>query len=271
MIKYSNFHTHSLYCDGKDLLEEIVLQAISLGCRQLGFSSHAPIPIENDWCMTTERETEYKNEILRLKDKYAGKIELLLGIETDYYSEIDLSDYDYVIRSVHYILKDGDYLSIDESEACQKRIVERYYNSDFMEYIRDYYALVGQSLKSARCDIIGHFDLITKFNEGNKLFDTSADKYRKIVFNALDSIFESTRDNVVFEYNTGAISRGYRTGGYPESFILDYLADKYSGRYSFVINSDAHSMKNLLFGFEDAERVLLDHGASIRYAFPFKN
>lgn len=42
--KKASFHTHSGYCDGEGNLEEIVLSALDLGLRDLGFSSHAPLP-----------------------------------------------------------------------------------------------------------------------------------------------------------------------------------------------------------------------------------
>ena len=37
---------------------------------------------------------EYKKEITALKEKYAGKIDLFLGLEFDMYSGVDLSGYD---------------------------------------------------------------------------------------------------------------------------------------------------------------------------------
>lgn len=269
MAEYSNFHTHSVFCDGRDTLEDIVLQAIGLGCRQLGFSSHAPMRFEADWCMTELSELEYKKEVLSLKRKYAGTIEILLGIELDYFSDTDTSDYDYVIRSVHSVLKNGCYLPIDDSEQSQRNAVERYYGADYTGFARDYYALVGKITQGARCDVIGHFDLITKYNEGDRLFDTSCEAYRRLALEAIDAIFEDGNAHPIFEYNTGAISRGHRTSGYPAEFILDYLSQRYRGRYSFLINSDAHSKENLLFGFEEARSILLRYGTEICYSFPF--
>ena len=35
-----NLHTHSLYCDGKDTIEEMVQEAISRNFDVLGFSGH---------------------------------------------------------------------------------------------------------------------------------------------------------------------------------------------------------------------------------------
>ena len=37
----SNYHTHSTFCDGADSPEELVIEAIRLGCPEIGFSGHS--------------------------------------------------------------------------------------------------------------------------------------------------------------------------------------------------------------------------------------
>jgi histidinol phosphatase-like PHP family hydrolase len=46
---------------------------------------------------------QYIEEIRALQQKYSGSIRLLLGIELDRYADTDISPYDYLIGSVHYI------------------------------------------------------------------------------------------------------------------------------------------------------------------------
>ena len=48
----ANYHTHCTYCDGKDPLEAFVAEAERLHFGQLGFSSHAPVPFENEFGIT---------------------------------------------------------------------------------------------------------------------------------------------------------------------------------------------------------------------------
>ena len=268
-MQYTNFHTHSTYCDGKNSLEDIVLEALRLGCPQIGFSSHAPMPFETGYSMTQISCLEYINEVRELKEKYSGQIEILLGIETDYFSRIDTTPYDYVIRSVHYVYKDGNYLPVDHSEGVQVESVNSYYGGDFQAYAKDYYSSVAGITLGDRCDVIGHFDLVTKYNEADKLFDTHCDEYRSTVFRTIDAIFDATDGVVIFEYNTGAISRGHRKTAYPDDFILDYLSQNYAGRFKFLISSDAHSKENLLFGFDMAHETLTGHGLEITKGFPF--
>ena len=40
-MMFSNYHTHTAYCDGADTPEELVLEAIRLGCPEIGFSGHS--------------------------------------------------------------------------------------------------------------------------------------------------------------------------------------------------------------------------------------
>ena len=93
-------------------------------------------------------------------------------------------------------------------------------------------------------DIIAHFDLITKFNEGNNLFDTYNPRYVRAQDSAIN---ELVRHGIPFEINTGAISRGYRTEPYPEKSVFDKIKER-GGK--FVLSSDAHAKDNIAFEFD---------------------
>ena len=54
----------------------------------------------------------------------------------------------------------------------------------------------------------------------------------------------------IFEVNTGAMSRGYRTAPYPAPHLLEALREM-GGKITFT--ADAHSRENLTFAFEQAE------------------
>ena len=80
----TNYHSHSLYCDGRASMEDFVRFALSEGFTSYGFSSHAPLPFSTAWTMEWDRMNDYQAEFHRIKEKYAGKIELYLGLEIDY-------------------------------------------------------------------------------------------------------------------------------------------------------------------------------------------
>lgn len=243
--QFSNFHTHTCLCDGKDRPEDLVQEALRLGCPALGFSGHAYAPYDGDYCMSPAGTEEYKTEIRRLQEKYAGQIRIYLGIEQDFYSPASTEGYDYVIGSVHYLYKDGEYLPVDASRAAQEQAVQQHYGGDWYAFTEDYFDTLTRVYEKTRCRVVGHFDLVTKFNEADALFSTDHPRYRRAVLRALDTLSAAP---VVFEINTGAISRGYRTEPYPTRWILEELRRRGIKR---ILSSDCHSRENLLFGFEE--------------------
>ena len=84
-----NFHTHSTFCDGKNTAEDMVIAAIEKGFDVLGFSSHCIHPLNPDfykpfddvWHIPVSNVTAYTQEIRRLKEKYADKIQIFLGFD----------------------------------------------------------------------------------------------------------------------------------------------------------------------------------------------
>ena len=156
----SNYHTHTIFCDGKDTPEELVQEAIRLGCPEIGFSGHSYTAFDESWCMSKEGTKEYKACVRSLQKKYAGQIRILLGVEQDLYSEEPTDEYDYIIGSVHYVKKGEVYLPVDESAEKQREIVNRYYGGDFYEFAEDYFVNVAGLYQKTRCNIVGHFDQI---------------------------------------------------------------------------------------------------------------
>lgn len=249
-MSYNNYHTHTLFCDGADSPEELVKTALSLGCTELGFSGHSYTDIPQDWdcCMSPESTERYRQEIKRLQAVYRGRIKLLLGIEQDFFSPCGTDGYDYVIGSVHYVCKDGNFLCVDASKQAQLDAVKKHYGGDFYAFCEDYYALVGEIYSKTGCDIVGHFDLVTKFNEDGDLFDVHNERYVRAWQNALAKLLGK---GLLFEVNYGAIARGYRTTPYPAQEILSVLR---ANGERLMYSSDCHRKELLLFGCAQAEQ-----------------
>ena len=245
----SNYHTHTCFCDGKHTPETLVLEAIRLGCREIGFSGHSYTPFDGSYCMTKENTLAYIDTVRALQKKYAGQIKIYLGIEQDYHSPESTEGYEYIIGAVHYVEKNGAYLSVDESKQTQIDLVKQYYNGDFYGFVEDYYALVSDVYRRTKCHIIAHFDLITKFNREGDLFDTNHPRYQTAAQKALNALLDAP---AVLEVNTGAMSRGYTTQPYPPKDILQqWLA---AGK-EVIFSSDCHNKDHLLFGYDVFEKI----------------
>ena len=245
-----NLHTHTTFCDGKNTPEEMVRGAISLGLNSLGFSGHAPMSGPNgDWTMGEADVPQYRAEVLRLRERYAGEIEIFLGLEQDFDSPPQAGPWDYVIGSVHQVRKGDAWLSVDASEEEFVRAAQQHYGGDFYAFAEDYYRLVGGVAEQTGCQIVGHFDLIAKFNEGDKIFDAGHPRYVGAALEALDRLAER---NVIFEINTGAMSRGCRTTPYPSPALLRAMRER---NLPICITSDAHSTGTLLHAFSQAAEL----------------
>lgn len=252
----SNFHTHTKYCDGVNTAEEMVLSAIEKGFDALGFSGHGFTAHDNSYCMT---ETEkYLAEINGLKEKYKGKIEIYAGVEEDITHILNRTDYDYILGSSHYFSINGKYYPVDNTPETFKMCFELL-GEDPYKIAHQYYSSFCDYILKRKPDIVGHFDLITKFEEKHFPVFFGDKKYEEIAENYLLKALES---DCIFEVNTGAISRGYRTSPYPHEKLL-YVIKKNGGKV--MINSDSHSADTIDCHFSETRKFLRDIGFTYVY------
>ena len=246
----SDYHLHTTFCDGKNTPEEMVLSAIERGMTEIGFSVHSYMPADENYCLKKEETDGYFEVISSLKSKYKGKIKIYAGVEQDYYSEEKDDRFDYVIGSVHY-LNDGKKLwPIDLSAKDLSQAVEESFGGDWYLMAEHYYSVMQNIVTKTNADIIGHLDLITKFNESANLFDITNERYLAAAKKCVDALIPYGKP---FEINTGAISRGYKTFPYPSIELIKYIKEK-GGK--LILSSDAHSKENLMYQFDKWEYLL---------------
>lgn len=250
MINKYNLHTHSVYCDGKDTPEEMICEAIERGLYAIGFSGHSYAPFDPEVSMIPEGTRIYRNKVRELREKYKSHIKVYLGIERELFSPNDDFDYDYTIASSHYIKTDGEYIPIDLGRDVFEKLAEKLGGYD--KLYENYFENVGNTLEYTKADIIGHFDLITKYNEGDRYFDTNDAHYLKCAEKALEKL-----SHIPFEVNVGAIARGWRTSPYPSLPILKKLCDM-GGKV--VYSSDCHDKKMLDFLYDDMLEYVKEAG-----------
>lgn len=249
-------HTHSSFCDGKNTLSEMAEKAYSLGLKAMGFSGHSYVSID-DFGILPHKLDEYIAESNKLKSLYEGKMDIICGIELDKFSAdtIDTSKFDYIIGSVHAITDNfGMYRVIDGSLDRFVGAAEEGFGGSFLSLCSGYYDQLCDFVLKTKPDIVGHFDLITKFNRGSKYFDEESSNYKNIALEAIDAILEN--DSVI-EVNTGCIARGYRDKPYPADFIMKRILEK-KGRV--IITTDAHNVDMLVSNTEMAEDILRSVG-----------
>ena len=239
------FHVHTTFCDGQASPEEMVLAALERGLPAIGFSGHSRTGFDESWCMTRAATRAYRREIARLKKQYAGRIDVFCGVEQDLLSDAPTDGCDYVIGSVHYLRVGGEYFPVDESAAHQRDAAARLFGGDPYGFAEEYFRHVERLPEATGCGVIGHFDVVAKFNEGGALFDETHPRYVAAWRCAADKLLQS---GALFEINTGAIARGWRSVPYPAPPILEYLI-AHGAR--FLLGSDAHRPDGLCHGFAE--------------------
>lgn len=245
-----DLHVHSVFSDGRDTPRDIVISAIEKGVKTLGFSDHSYTEFDERYCIQRNKQAEYIRTINELKNEFSDRIKILCATEQDFYSNAPTAGYDYIIGSVHYVLIDGEYIPVDETADILKQAADKYFSGDILSLCEAYFENVGKVYEKTKCDIVGHFDLITKFNEQEQLFDENDPRYIRAYRKAVDKIITDCK---VFEINTGAISRGYRTTPYPSENIRSYIRQK-GGK--FILSSDSHQKKTLCFEFDKFRNLL---------------
>ena len=249
----SNLHTHTVFCDGADTAEAMVLAAIDKGFSSIGFSGHGYTDFDLSYCI--KDRSAYMSEIRRIAEKYGDKIKVYLGIEEDARAPVERKGLDYVIGSSHYSLKDGVYYSVDSSPEHFAKCLDAW-GGDIVAFADEYYSTFCDYILEKRPNIIGHFDLITKYDEllGSRFLKSF--EYQKLAEHYLRV---ALRANCIFEVNTGAIARGYRTSPYPYIDLLRVIKEEGG---MITLSSDSHSTQTVDFWFDQAKALLRDVGFS---------
>lgn len=257
-MKYiSNLHTHTNYCDGKNSIEENIKYAIEKEFISLGFSGHSNF-FKDDCSMTKEGTIKYLNDIKKYKEIYKDKIQIYSGIEADYYS--NLNEYtdkemelDYRIGSVHFIDDDKngnekDYFCIDMSKDNFNETIKHFGNIKIV--IEKYFDNIIRMTNIQKPDIIGHFDLIRKYNLNKEYFTEEEYWYIEKVEETLKHIKEN---NCIVEVNIKLMNANNLDAHYPNKNTIKKILEM---DIPLTLNTDAHLTNNLdNFYFEAAQEL----------------
>ena len=244
-----DLHTHTRYCDGKATPREMIEGAIAKGFTAIGFTAHAYTEFDESYCIKKVDTARYLAELIALKAEYADRVKVLIGFEVDALGEKPDGDYDYLIGSAHYVKVGERYYDVDLSLEATERAICEGFGGDADAYAEAYFETLA-SVGSHSPSIIGHFDLLTKFNGQKPLIDTASPRYLAAWKSCADVLLSL---GVPFEINTGAMARGYRSSPYPAPEILAYLRDHGA---TFVLSGDAHSVAGIGYAFDELQEEL---------------
>ncbi|MBN2628141.1 MAG: histidinol-phosphatase [Spirochaetales bacterium] len=259
----TNYHTHTIYCDGKGKPKAYAEAALEKGLTALGFSSHSPWP--DSVCGIKEKQVpKYIKEIEGLRKTYEGRLEIYLGLEIEYFPGFssaadeyyDTLPLDYRIGSLHSLYDESEkkWYAVDGPEEEYKHILNDMCGGIMENFVRQYYGHIRDMIKVGRFEILGHLDLIKKHNKGEVYFTEDASWYRDEIQKTLDCL-EGT--GIILEVNTGGLSRGYTETVYPSPWIL---AEACQRNIPTQLNGDAHAPENLDFAYAEAREIMAEAG-----------
>ena len=273
----ANYHTHTTFCDGSDTAEAVVQEALRKGFTHLGFSGHMDPGVSMDY-------DAYAQEICRLQAAYRDQIDILRGAELDNVyapscvagaeargSAEAVPGAEFTIGSTHFVPVPGsavwsapaafgthregsenwDLIGVDGDIGLLHDQCRQYYGGDFYALSADYYRFEAMVAARLHPTFIGHFDLITRFNDlsradGGHFLDETSERYLLPARRAMEALVPY---GLPFEINCGAVNRGRKKELYPRPELLRHL---HALGGEIVISADAHQKELLDGGFEEA-------------------
>jgi histidinol-phosphatase (PHP family) len=263
-MPWVNFHSHSLFSDGKAAPEDFIKSAISRKFAAFGCSCHSPVPFSTRWNMDPGKLQEYLDEIARLRQVYKGSLEVYAGLELDYLNGVPFLPVsvlkkmgcDYILGSVHFIdpYPDGTWFSFDGKPDIFFSAVEIIYKNDFRKVITRYYEKTRMMIEKDCPDVIAHMDKIKMHNTVRPYFDEEAEWYRKQVYETLDLIAEK---GCIMEVNSRGLYKHDPPLLYPGPWVIEQA---YLRKIPVMLNSDAHHPDDIEKGFKESVIVLKQTG-----------
>ena len=220
----ANYHTHTHRCNhaiGRE--EEYVQEALKAGLQILGWADHTPYLFPNGYYshfrMRPVQLPGYIQTIQELQRKYAGQIEMTIGLETEYYPKHFsnlvgfLRDHpiDYLILGQHFI---GN-----EYDAPYSGLV-----TDDREVVKQYCRQSMEAMNTGLFTYFAHPDLI--HYAGDRRF------YQETV---RPMCAEAKKCGIPLEINLLGIREGRH---YPNRYFWEMAAEE---GCQVILSCDAHS------------------------------
>lgn len=243
-VYYDN-HMHTPLCkhaEGEP--EEYAEMALQRGLKGIVFTCHSPMP-NNFWQevrMSPEEFPDYVAMVDRATQAYAGKLDVRLGMETDYFPGFEWwaeklneqAEFHHVLGSVHFFSP--------EYKA-------KFWKGDVLEFYKTYFRHVADSAETGLFDTLAHPDLVKNFYPEQYDFE----KLQDTIEESLDRI---AKTGVAMELNTSGIHKKYPELN-PGPKMLALMKAR---NIPVVLGSDSHSPRRVSADFQYGLDSLEDAG-----------
>jgi len=239
----ADYHVHSGFSDGSDLVGDMLVSAVRAGLPEVGFSDHLiPAAVDDGIGIPHARLGEYVEAVRRAA---AGEtaVRVLTAVEVDYVPGhveamreiVARLDLDYVIGSVHLV---------DDLVFDLEANLPAYARYDAERLMCRYFDLVREVAEAGFVDVLGHLDLIKKFG----VLPSPGEQAREAAAAALRA---AARAGIAIEINTA----GWRAPAGEQYPRTGLLAQAHELGVPLTFGSDAHRVADVGSRFGDAVRT----------------
>ena len=252
----ANYHTHTWRCNHAEPDEDrYVLAAMKRGLQILGFSDHTPYPFPGGYYssfrMQPEQLPDYCQCIQALQKKYAGKIQIEIGLETEYYPKY-FRELTAMLRDtpITYLLL-GQHFTANETDGVYTGAP-----TANPRILKTYCSQTKDAMQTGLFTYFAHPDLIH--------FVGSDEVYRA----EMSSLFREAKScGIPLEINFLGLSEGRH---YPGRSFLELAAEE---NCQVIFGCDAHEPNSLLDTATEAKvRALTEeYGLTVLDSVPLRN
>ncbi len=222
---YYDSHMHTPLCKhawGEP--EEYCAQGVKSGLKGIIFTCHCPMP-DGFWPTVRMSESEfdvYLGLVQRAKDAYKNKLDVCLGIESEFFPGYEKyietlhqrADFDYCLGGLHWQAK--EYLNKFETGTIEG-------------FRRIYFDHLAVSAETGLYDCLAHPDLVKNYHPDSWCF--------AIIKNTVSTVLDRiAKTGVAMELNTSGLNKSYSEMN-PGNEMLRMMAER---KIPIVLGSDAH-------------------------------
>ena len=244
---YYDSHMHTPLCGhayGEP--EEYAMQAMGMGLKGIIFTCHSPMP-EGFWPgvrMADAEFDEYVAMVQRAAEAFEGRIDVRLGIESDFFPGYEdwleelhnRADFHHVLGSVHYFGPEYQ---------------EAFWQGDRFKFRQQYFEHLAESAETGLFDTLAHPDLVKNLAPHEWDFE----EMRETIASALDRIATT---GVAMEINTSGVNKSLpQMNPGPEMLVM--MCER---SIPVVIGSDSHVPDRVGIDFDEALDSLEQAGYS---------
>lgn len=255
----ADMHVHTEFSlDSSANIESMAEKAISIGLDMICITDHLDWDFPEKDLIFDFDVNEYQKSIEAAKQKYAGKLDIRMGVElgmqpqlAERYEKL-LKEYpfDFVLGSLH-ILNNRDPYYKDAFYGMTDQQAYRQYFEDMLVNVKAFHGF----------DSLAHLDYIVRYGR------EKAKNYH--ISDYMDIIDEILRELIAHDKALEVNSAGLRKNlGFPNPHVGVIKRYKELGGEMITVGADAHKPLHMGYAFKEVESILLDSG--FQYYVRFK-